>query len=143
MNLASSIFNVNLEIIYLDSSPIPNVKHEKIKCSKIKFNYNSIHETPTINLLYNFNCYGKYYTNTFYEKNKNILGKYYSKIYKKISFEDKYVCDKCGKKTKKVIFKKYEYSSCLDCLKIYLELILFERVKFYEIENFLSRECKS
>jgi len=141
LNLASSIFNVNLEVIYLDSAPISNVKNEKIKCSKVKFNNNSIHEIPTINLLYNFNCYGKYYTSDFYEKNKNVLGKYYSKLYKKVSFEDEYICNKCGKNTKKVILKKYEYAGCLDCLKNYLGLILFERVKYYEIENFLSREC--
>ena len=126
----------------MDCTPNSNFKNEKIKCSKVKFNNNSIHETPTINLLYNFNCYGKYYTNSFYEKNKNILGKYYSKLYKKVSFEEKFACDKCGKKTKKVILKKFDYASCLDCLKNYLELILYERVKFYEIENFLSKECK-
>lgn len=125
----------------MDSTPIPHFKSEKIKSSKVRFNNNSIHESPTITLLYNFNCYGKYYSKSFYEKNKNILGKYYSKIYKKVSFEDKFVCDKCGKKTKKVILKKYDYSSCLDCLKKYLELILIERVKYYEIENFLSKEC--
>ena len=115
---------------------------EKIKCSKVKFYNQSIHEIPTITLLYNFNCYGKYYTNSFYKKNKNILGKYYSKINKKIFLEDKYTCDKCGSKTKKVIFKKYDYGSCYECLKNYLDQIIFERVKYYEIENFITRECK-
>jgi len=103
---------------------------------------NSIHEIPTITLLYNFNCYGKFYSKNFYEKNKEILGKYYSNNYKKVVLEDKFVCDKCGKKTKKVILKKYDYASCYECLKNYLELIIFERVKYYEIENFLSRECR-
>jgi len=141
-NLAATIFNVNLEIIYLDTIPNPNHPEEKIKCSKVRFNTNSIHEIPTINLLYNFNSYGKYYTNAYYEKNKNIIGKYYCKINKKVLIEDKYLCDKCGKKTKKVIFKKYDYASCYECLRNYLELIVLDRVKFYEIENFLSRECK-
>jgi len=141
-NLASTIFNVNLEIIYLDTVPNPNLPEEKIKCSKVKFNSNSIHEIPTITLLYNFNCYAKFYTNTFYEKNKKIIGKYYSKMNKKVIIEDRYLCDKCGNKTKKVIFKKYDYACCFDCLKNYLELIVFERVKIYETENYLSRECK-
>lgn len=125
----------------MDKIPLQDCKYEKIKCSKVKFNTNSIHESPTISLLYNFNSFGKYYSHSFYEKNKNILGKYYSKVYKKVILEDKYNCDKCGSKNKKVNFKRYEYSSCFNCLKNYLDYVIQERVKVYEIENFISREC--
>ena len=141
-NLASMIFNVNLEIIYFDTILNQSFKNEKIKCSKIKFNFNSIHEAPTITLMYNFISFGKYYTSKFYENHKNILQNSYSNICKKISIDSLYLCEKCGKNTKKINFKNYEYSCCYDCLKNYLDIIIFDRVKFYEIENFISRECK-
>ena len=140
--MASQIYNVNLEIIYFDTIPTEENLEEKIKCSKVKFKINSIHDAPTITLMYNFNSYGKYYTNSFYEKHKNILGKYYSSINNKILLEENYDCDKCKIKTKKVSFKRQEYSCCFNCLKTYAEQITIERIKFYEIENLISRECK-
>lgn len=150
------MYNVNINLIYIDGS-IKKENQKKLAFGKkTYFAKEENKNLPSINLLYNLNCFFKFYTRQEYKDNINVFKRFTSQI-KEIIFEDNEVpCDLCNKKEsnnenknnkndisnhKKIYFKSQLICACLECLKGKTDAIINSRFFNYQKDGFLSREC--
>jgi len=137
------IFKLNLSLFYFDGS-ICAKKENKFNSGKQYFYYSKTFNTPTINLFYNLNHYSTYYGENDYINNRHFLKNPLLDLKDTIFFEDKYCCEDCNKKdTYLVLFIRQNIKVCYNCLKKMVDKVLFERAKYLDLENYISRECKN
>lgn len=143
LDLTAKIYNVNINLIYVDGS-INNAAQKKLAIGKKTYFGNEEDKIlPEINLFYNLNCYFKYYTQKEYKENLNVLKRFVSRV-KDITFDDsEFQCNLCNKRenNKKIYFKSQLTCACLECIRTKADSIINSRFYNYQKDEFLSREC--
>lgn len=141
--MAANLYDVNIEIIYVDGS-INTKENKKFEVSKKVFFSEKNKKLPQITLLYNLNCYFKTYHLADFIAYKTIYKRYASNI-KEIIFDDnEFTCNFCKKKenNKKIYFKNQLISACIQCISKKSDTIFNSRFFNFQKDCFLSRECK-
>jgi hypothetical protein len=148
------MFKLNICLFYFDGPLEVNaIEKNKINSGKLDFYYSKISNIQTINLFYNLNHYDKFYEENEYFYNKEFFNELSLKLNETIFLEDKDNCfifhDKNDiiKESKTIIspiayFIKQNIKVCPKVLKNMVDRVLFERAKYLDLENYISKECK-
>jgi hypothetical protein len=142
-NLATLIFNVNMDIYIFDGCLNKNNNHS-LSYSKTRFAASNVNELPVISICYYMSNYYKTYNKAFYEKHNFYLMRYVGNDNEaKIEISGTYDCNKCMRNgQKKIYLKKYMTMACLECVKNYVDGVIERRSEAYFVEDYNNRECK-
>jgi len=141
---------VNINLIYVDGSINKKEQKKLISGKKTYFGPEENKNLPTINLLYNQNCFFKFYTVSEYEENINVYKRFASHIKEIIILDDcNTACELCNKNqnntnknnSKKIYFKSQLIYACIECIREKSDLIIDSRFSNYQKDWYLSREC--
>jgi hypothetical protein len=140
------MFKLNIRLYYFDGPIVQNTSEKKnFSSGKLDFYYSKTQNTPTINLFYNLNHYDKYYEESEYKKqyiNEPLL-----KLDDIIIYEDNNISknnndgDNKLIKSPMIFFKNQNIKVCPKALKSMVDRVLFERARYLDLENYISKEC--
>ena len=148
------IFNINLELYFLEGIAHPSIKEQKffknsfpcLIASSNRLN----HFTPTISLFYRFCRFEKFYTNNYLMQNRSVIS--FSEFDTQIQFKNvkqritilaEIFCEVCNRQSQLITISHMPgMCLCKLCLVDFVHKISKKRVRNLSGELYLNKECK-